>query len=406
MVVSPSTTATAAAAEEDGGPPPQFAAEPIVFTAMEAAQVYATFQASAEKLALVGSITIDPEVQGHELSQAIGDEIIRVIQEQQDLEKDFKLLIQERMGLKNTGNKMKVKDNQERLFDVTTKLRKTSQLLSRNLKDNPNVTDNMAKVDAERQSVQQLLSLCLSQLVTSSSISALSEEVAEDEKRERIIEDTIQREKAASQAVKELKAQISEEREKHEQEVTSRKRALTDLKETLKEVKAQASIDNAYSELEMLARNKTEKRLQQASLTDLQDEIRSLKTRIEIEKRVHQQNVDFLQRKYSNMQEEALNWMQKHENDTQSKDKEIEILKLNHQRDAVKLEELEKKYKDELAHREKRDFVNMDLDDETNERYVRSALKIQALYRGYKARKEATPAKSEKKKGKKGKKKG
>ena len=186
----------------------------------------------------------------------------------------------------------------------------------------------------------------------------------------------------------------------------ARKRALTDLKETLKEVKAQASIDNAYSELEMLARNKTEKRLQQASLTDLQDEIRSLKTRIEIEKRVHQQNVDFLQRKYSNMQEEALNWMQKHENDTQSKDKEIEILKLNHQRDAVKLEELEKKYKDELAHREKRDFVNMDLDDETNERYVRSALKIQALYRGYKARKEATPSKSEKKKGKKGKKKG
>ena len=60
-----------------------------------------------------------------QLSQAIGDEIIRVIQEQQDLEKDFKLLIQERMGLKNTGNKMKVKDNQERLFDVTTKLRKT-----------------------------------------------------------------------------------------------------------------------------------------------------------------------------------------------------------------------------------------------------------------------------------------
>ena len=243
-------------------------------------------------------------------------EIIRVIQEQQDLEKQFKALIIERSGLKNTGNKMKVKDNQEKLFAVTEKLRKASQLLSRNLKDNPNVLDNMAKVDAERQSIQQLLSLCLSQLVTSNSISALSEEVAEDEKRERVSE---------------------------------RKKTLAELKETLKEIKTQASVDNAYNEREMDAQNKTEKRLQHASLEDLKEDIRTLRTRIDIEKKVHEDNVDFLQRKHAFMQEEALNWMQKHENDTAAKEKEIEILKLNHQRDAVKLKELEKKYKDELC---------------------------------------------------------
>ena len=115
--------------------------------------MYKIFQAASEKLALVGSITIDPGVQGYELSQAIGVEIIRVIQEQQDLEKQFKALIIERAGLKNSGNKMKVKDNQEKLFAVTEKLRKASQLLSRNLKDNPNVLDNMAKVDAESYTV-------------------------------------------------------------------------------------------------------------------------------------------------------------------------------------------------------------------------------------------------------------
>ena len=368
-------------------------------------QVYNIFQAASEKLALVGSITLDPEVQGYELSQAIGVEIIRVIQEQQDLEKQFKVLIIERAGLKNTGNKMKVKDNQEKLFAVTAKLRKASQLLSRNLKDNPNVLDNMAKVDAERQSIQQLLSLCLSQLVTSNSISALSEEVAEDEKRERVTEHIINREKAASQAVKELRAQINEEREKHEQEVNERKKALAELKETLKEVKTQASVDNAYNEREMDAQNKTENRLQKASLEDLKEDIRNLKTRIGIEKKVHEDNVDFLQRKHAFMQEEALNWMQKHENDTAGKEKEIEILKLNHQRDAVKLKELEKKYKDELANKEKKQYLTFDSENPNEqERFNRAATKIQALYRGYKAR-QAQPASKPKGKGKKGKKK-
>ena len=331
-------------------------------------------------------------------------EIIRVIQEQQDLEKQFKALIIERSGLKNTGNKMKVKDNQEKLFAVTEKLRKASQLLSRNLKDNPNVLDNMAKVDAERQSIQQLLSLCLSQLVTSNSISALSEEVAEDEKRERVTELIINREKAASQAVKELKTQITEEREKHEQEISERKKTLAELKETLKEIKTQASVDNAYNEREMDAQNKTEKRLQHASLEDLKEDIRTLRTRIDIEKKVHEDNVDFLQRKHAFMQEEALNWMQKHENDTAAKEKEIEILKLNHQRDAVKLKELEKKYKDELANKEKKNFMSFDQDPDELERFNRAASKIQLLWRGHKAQ-AAQAASKPKGKGKKGKKK-
>ena len=204
--------------------------------------------------------------------------------------------------------------------------------------------------------------------------------------------------------MKELKTQITEEREKHEQEISERKKTLAELKETLKEIKTQASVDNAYNEREMDAQNKTEKRLQHASLEDLKEDIRTLRTRIDIEKKVHEDNVDFLQRKHAFMQEEALNWMQKHENDTAAKEKEIEILKLNHQRDAVKLKELEKKYKDELANKEKKNFMSFDQDPDELERFNRAASKIQLLWRGYKAQ-AAQAASKPKGKGKKGKKK-
>ncbi len=147
--------------------------------------------------------------------------------------------------------------------------------------------------------------------------------------------------------------------------------------------------------------------VQLASLEDLKEDIRNLKTRIDIERKVHEDNVDFLQRKHAVMQEEALNWMQKHENDTAAKEKEIEVLKLNHQRDAVKLKQPEKKYKDELANKEKREYLSFDVDNpDEQERFNRAATKIQALYRSYKTRAASAASSKEKKsKGKKGKKK-
>ena len=83
---------------------------------------------------------------------------------------------------------------------------------------------------------------------------------------------------------------------------------------------------------------------------------------------------------------------EKHENDTAAKEKEIEILKLNHQRDAVKLKELEKKYKDELANKEKKNFMSFDQDPDELERFNRAASKIQLLWRGYKAQPLRLPA--------------
>ena len=59
------------------------------------------------------------------------------------------------------------------------------------------------------------------------------------------------------------------------------------------------------------------------------------------------------------------------QNDTAAR--KSEILKLNHQRDAVKLKELEKKYKDELANKEKKNFMSFDQDPDELERFNRAA---------------------------------
>ena len=65
---------------------------------------------------------------------------------------------------------------------------------------------------------------------------------------------------------------------------------------------------------------------------------------------------------------------------------------------------LEKKYKDELANKEKKNFMSFDQDPDELERFNRAASKIQLLWRGYKAQ-AAQAASKPKGKGKKGKKK-
>jgi hypothetical protein len=65
-----------------------------------------------EKLALVGSIVVDPTVQAQELTQSVGEEITRMIAEQKKLEIRFEELISTQHALRSLPNKSKLRENQ------------------------------------------------------------------------------------------------------------------------------------------------------------------------------------------------------------------------------------------------------------------------------------------------------
>lgn len=109
-------------------------------------QVQAVMRLAMDKLALVGSITVDPKLQAAELTQRVGEEITRMIQAQKDLEQRFEQLVAAQHTLRNLPNKSKLRENQVALQQVAEQLRSSTRALCRSLKDNPNVAENMAKV--------------------------------------------------------------------------------------------------------------------------------------------------------------------------------------------------------------------------------------------------------------------
>ena len=87
-------------------------------------------------------------------------------------------------------------ENQEELHRVADELRTTTQQLCRNLRDNPDVADNMAKVHMERGHLQVLLATVLNDLETHV-YPSLTHMVLDEDERARTMKETIEREKAA-----------------------------------------------------------------------------------------------------------------------------------------------------------------------------------------------------------------
>ncbi|GLC39465.1 Dynein regulatory complex protein 9 [Pleodorina starrii] len=379
---------------------------------LEAAHIYAILKQTLEKLALVGVITVDPKVQAHELTQSVGEEISRMIAEQKKLEGRFEELVAMQHVLRHQPNKTKLMENQNELQKVAEALRQSTKQLCRNLKDNPNVAENMLKVASERQALQLLLSGCLNEMDVFGKLQPLLESVMAQEAAEQAMEETIEREKNTTAAVRQLRNDLREEKLDHEEKMKEKKKGLVALKEQLKTLKMDTAVSTRYLGKELTAANEHERRLQRTQLEDLLKELGLVQQQIDIEKAVHATQAEFLRQIAGKMQEDSVTWASRHDEDLAAREKELELLKQQHARDQLELKRAEEKFKMESSLKRERELKaaeereRAEFEDMREARRVQAAIVIQAWWRGYRVRKalKAGSGKKTKKGGKKKKK--
>lgn len=329
------------------------------------------------------------------------------MEKQQGLEKRFESLISVRGVLKAMPNKTKYKENQEELHRVADELRETTQQLCRNLRDNPDVADNMAKVHVERGELQALLSRVLNDLEERASYPSLVNMVRSEDENERHMKETIEREKAASDAVRHLRQTIRDEKEAHEAYVAEKRGVMSDRKEQLKNVKSTTGVELRYREKDLRASNECTSRVHRQTLGALEREIDGLQAQIGLEKQVHSSTAEFLRRRNAGLTEKVAAWVDKLDMDKENKEKELSDLRANYQRDLARLKELEEAYQQEMYEKDLRlaeerrmaELAFAKLSEE--ELRTRAAKKIQFLYRGWKAKGGAGGKAGKKGKGKK-----
>lgn len=373
---------------------------------IESARISSIIEEALEKLSFLASITPDVMAHRDELSQIVGDEITRIIQEQRGLELRYEELIAQRASLKALSNKAKYKENQELIKEVARALRDSTKELCRNLKGNPNIAENLSKIQTERSNLQNLLSKTLREL-RENSFSTLTTTVEEEKARNDMILEVIAKEKEVSAAVKKLQEDLANERQQHEAEVEERNEIIAKLKEELQEVRTKSAIETKYLQKESRARLQSLNRIYGQSTSDLDESIWRVRKQLEIEVRANKESEEFLKRKQQQLQHEIQTWMQKYDTDTEEMDRELEQLKASRAEDLVKLNDYTERYTKEMeekARREEEARIRAEMEalrKQEEERNTWAATKVQALWRGYLARKAASGGKG--KKGKKGK---
>eukprot|EP00741_Cyanophora_paradoxa_P017525 tig00020996_g16929.t1 len=398
---------------------------------VEALRIEAVLAEMNEKLGLLALLTPNAIKQREEMSQRAGDDISRMITDQRELESRFETLIANRATLKGMANKARYRENLEEIKETARQLRQNTKTLVRSLKDNPNVADNILKIQNECNFVQNLINRTVQELREQCRFSSLPSVVEEEQGKQSLLQEVMTREKEASAAVKNLQQELESEKKEHEKEIQDRSRTIAKLKEQVKALRGTTDIEIRYATKEAKAHSTTAVRTYNKVEGDLDAERRKLQTQLKIEERVNKETEEFLKRRHKSLQDEVERWDAKYEQDgrdrpgrprashdrshlgprggaqeIEEKTREYQDLKYREERDVARLNELMEIYRrdqEEAAERSKREAEEAErraVEEAIAKEQGGAAAKIQAVWRRRMVQIQLKKSKGGKKKGK------
>lgn len=309
---------------------------------VEAFRAQVLLEEALRKLHFLTSISSSASVHGDELTQFMGDEISRIIQEQRDLEKKYEELIATRGSLKGLCNKGRFMETQREIQDVAHRLKESNKSLCRNLKENPNVQGNLLKMQAERSQVQEWLEETKTDLIEHSFANLVAKVDAERRDQERLSE-VKKKEREASQTVKQLEAELQREYAEHEKDTKSANQEIKELKEDLQKNKTISDIEFKFEEKKLRAREQALLRIHSQQEKRLMEELDKLLGAQDMEQNVHERAHNFLEEKLHSLQNQKDTWQKDY--DREANDREVELTLLRERRATgyQELKELEDK---------------------------------------------------------------
>jgi len=378
--------------------------------AVEAFRAQVLLEESLKKLQFLTSISNNASVHGDELTQHMGDEISRIIQEQRDLERRYEELISSRGQLKGLCNKSKFMGVQQQIQDVAHKLKESNKSLCRNLKENPNVQGNLLKMQQERALVQEYLEETKTDLVEMS-YANLIQKVETERRDQELLSEVKRKAQEASQTVKELEANLQREYAEHQKETNSANLEIKELKDELQKNKTISSIELAFEEKKLRAQESARLRLFAQEEKTLQENVRQLEEAKLLENTVHERAHDFLQVRLDSLQEQRQDWQNRYDGETKEREEELNALRERRGRGFEELTLLQERLTQEVGEQRAKEeemhnavLVERQRRDQLK-RMQDAVLLLQSEGRAYMERLALRNANKKGKKGKKGKKK-
>jgi hypothetical protein len=263
--------------------------------AIEAARAAAVLEDAVEKLTFLSAITPDILKHRDEVAEMTSGEIARLITEQRALETRFEELVAQRAVLRGAGNKSKYKDLQTEIQSVAFQLRESMKNLCRSLKENPDLSETVARITEEREALISLLERTLTNL-RDGHYGALVDFVEKENDMREKMRAVASKEEEVMKEVDTLTGMLKEEEEKHAADMEAKRLELTDLKEKLRKLKVDTTLTLRYARKEASARTEGGVRQFSAEEADLMADIDDTRKKIDTERSVHEQTMEILRK--------------------------------------------------------------------------------------------------------------
>ncbi|XP_050819785.1 dynein regulatory complex protein 9 isoform X2 [Gopherus flavomarginatus] len=372
-----------------------------IFSPLEAVQICAVLEDCLDQLAILGYIMPVSYEGRTDISNIDAQELSEIVKSQKDLGVKFEQLMSARSENRPTvpSESLKFTELGQQLQETSGDLKRANHLFSRAAKQSAVSSNNLRKVQADRQDASDVTAEILQEMQTSGTFQSLLQAVQREKERKSNFHTTIIREEEGRKEIKSLQKRLQDVKKEKELELQNRNEMIAYLKDQLQEMKAKTDMESRYvkkdTELQVY---QTQKKCSNAE-SDLFNEIEKLRIKTDEEIRVHVEIENFLRQQQMKLEEKLEYWMEKYEKDTESKQQELNTLKASKANDLAALQELAKQCRlfeqaimeDQVEKEAARRKVEQDALE------LKSVKKLQAWWRGTMVRHNIGPYKALKK---------
>jgi hypothetical protein len=302
-----------------------------------------------------------------------------------------------------------VADFQDEIQEVSRALRESTNNLVRSLKENPNISGNLIKVQRDRNELNDVLLRCIQELRDRGKYQSITFKVDEENNQRIRFQQLKSREKQLRENVIKLQEVLNEEQKAFQHITLEQKQAIIQLKEELMRVKGNTTTDAKFRRKESLASVSAIWREYKHKEHNLEQKVKALEEKLYIESIVNTETKDFLSKKLVSLQDTLNHWEQKYENEISEIDGNISIITIKRNNLLEKLHALQERYEtDKIVEKEKEIQLALEQTKQKEERLLikkqnKAARSIQRNLRAYvKRKKELELLKTDGKKAKKG----
>ncbi|CAJ0966473.1 unnamed protein product, partial [Ranitomeya imitator] len=279
-----------------------------------------------------------------ERARIVGSELGKILKTQRQVEGNFEDLMGTRADIQLSSPPVlsKLLDLKVEVHETSEKLKMSNVQFTKAVRQSPLTSDNLKKVQADRQFAADIIANMLMELETSGSFLSLERAVAMEKEKKEDLYNIIEREQEGRKKIKLLQKQLQDVKQEKKVELQSRTELIAHLKDQLQEMKAKTSMEGRYVKKDSdLQVSQTQKKCNTAE-SDLLMELQKMKEKVDEEIRVHVEIENFLRQHQQELEEKLEYWMEKYDKDTEEKQAELNALKTSRANDLSLLNELAK----------------------------------------------------------------